>query len=258
MKATFKMLFFAQRARIKSNGKAPILARITINGKTSTFSTQLDIEPDRWDSKAQRTLGKTKTEKETNAFLDQIFATSQHSFFALQSEGKDVTAERIKQKVWGTEEKAPHTLRELSDLFIKDYEELVNANRSGKETLFRYHVCQNRVLEFVSKEYGMKDIPLDDVDKRFLDKFYLEDDMRVSLRDKILREMIGNLLIHREFSSARYARFIIERDRMYTENATSPRRNLRSFTTSSSLPGGWRLSGTCSSSAAIPGLPTSI
>ena len=43
--------------------------------------------------------------------------------------------------------------------------------------------------------------------------------MRVSLRDKILREMIGNLLIHREFSSARYARFIIERDRMYTENA---------------------------------------
>ena len=43
--------------------------------------------------------------------------------------------------------------------------------------------------------------------------------MRVSLRDKILREMIGNLLIHREFSSARYARLIIERDRMYTENA---------------------------------------
>ena len=43
--------------------------------------------------------------------------------------------------------------------------------------------------------------------------------MRVSLRGKILREMIGNLLIHREFSSARYARLIIERDRMYTENA---------------------------------------
>ena len=56
-------------------------------------------------------------------------------------------------------------------------------------------------------------------EKHLLDKFYLEDDMRVSLRDKILREMIGNLLIHREFSSARYARFIIERDRMYTENA---------------------------------------
>ena len=56
-------------------------------------------------------------------------------------------------------------------------------------------------------------------EKHLLDKFYLEDGMRVSLRGKILREMIGNLLIHREFSSARYARLIIERDRMYTENA---------------------------------------
>ena len=56
-------------------------------------------------------------------------------------------------------------------------------------------------------------------EKHLLDKFYLENGMRVSLRGKILREMIGNLLIHREFSSARYARFIIERDRMYTENA---------------------------------------
>lgn len=56
-------------------------------------------------------------------------------------------------------------------------------------------------------------------EKHLLDKFYLEDDKSVPLRNKILREMIGNLLIHREFSSARYARFVIERDRMYTENA---------------------------------------
>ncbi|MBR1587643.1 MAG: putative DNA binding domain-containing protein [Kiritimatiellae bacterium] len=56
-------------------------------------------------------------------------------------------------------------------------------------------------------------------EKHLLDKFYLEDGMRVSLRGKILREMVGNLLVHREFSSARYARLIIERDRMYTENA---------------------------------------
>lgn len=56
-------------------------------------------------------------------------------------------------------------------------------------------------------------------EKHLPDKFYLEGDQRVSLRNKILREMIGNLLVHREFSSSRYARFIIEQDRMYTENA---------------------------------------
>ncbi|WP_371859892.1 Fic family protein, partial [Halolactibacillus miurensis] len=37
--------------------------------------------------------------------------------------------------------------------------------------------------------------------KHLNDKFYFEGDQRVSLRDKIFREAISNLLIHREFSN---------------------------------------------------------
>jgi ATP-dependent DNA helicase RecG len=55
--------------------------------------------------------------------------------------------------------------------------------------------------------------------KHLWDKFHLEDTMRVSLRDKIAREMIVNTLIHREFTSSYRASFIIMRDKMYTENA---------------------------------------
>jgi ATP-dependent DNA helicase RecG len=55
--------------------------------------------------------------------------------------------------------------------------------------------------------------------KHLLDKFYLEDDARISLRSIITREMLVNSLMHREFISSRFARFIIEKDRMYTENA---------------------------------------
>jgi ATP-dependent DNA helicase RecG len=56
-------------------------------------------------------------------------------------------------------------------------------------------------------------------EKHLLDKFYLEDDTRVSLRGKITREMLVNTLIHREFTSPYIAKFIIEKDRMYVENA---------------------------------------
>lgn len=41
----------------------------------------------------------------------------------------------------------------------------------------------------------------------------------VSARDKILREIISNLLVHRDFSSGYVAKFVIERTRIYTENA---------------------------------------
>ena len=56
--------------------------------------------------------------------------------------------------------------------------------------------------------------------KHLPDKFHLEDAIRVSLRDKILREMIGNTLVHREFSSARPANFVIYADRMMADNAS--------------------------------------
>jgi len=56
-------------------------------------------------------------------------------------------------------------------------------------------------------------------EKHLLDKFYLEDDISISLRNKISREMLVNTLIHREFTSTYIAKFIIEKDRMYIENA---------------------------------------
>jgi ATP-dependent DNA helicase RecG len=55
--------------------------------------------------------------------------------------------------------------------------------------------------------------------KHLWDKFYLEGDARISLRDVIAREMIVNTLIHREFTSSFIAKFVIEKDRMFIENA---------------------------------------
>ena len=56
-------------------------------------------------------------------------------------------------------------------------------------------------------------------EKHLLDKFYIEDDARLSLRNVIAREMIVNTLMHREFLSSYRAKFVIEKDRLYTENA---------------------------------------
>lgn len=51
------------------------------------------------------------------------------------------------------------------------------------------------------------------------DKFFIEGVERKNLRNIITREMIANTLIHREFTSSYTAKFVIEKDRMYTENA---------------------------------------
>lgn len=58
-------------------------------------------------------------------------------------------------------------------------------------------------------------------------KFYLEVDQRVSLRDKIFREAISNLLIHREFSNPFPTKLVVEKDRVFIENGNKPHGNGR-------------------------------
>lgn len=60
---------------------------------------------------------------------------------------------------------------------------------------------------------------MDFVTKHLPDPFYLEGRVRVSLREKIFREIVANLLVHREYLNGRPARFIIYADRVEVDNA---------------------------------------
>lgn len=54
------------------------------------------------------------------------------------------------------------------------------------------------------------------------DPFFLEGSLRISLREIIVREMVTNILMHREFTSSAYSQFVIERERMFTRNPCVP------------------------------------
>lgn len=60
------------------------------------------------------------------------------------------------------------------------------------------------------------------VAKHLPDKFYTEGDQRRSLRTAIFREIVANLIVHREYTNAQPATFIIYKDRIETQNANNP------------------------------------
>jgi ATP-dependent DNA helicase RecG len=60
------------------------------------------------------------------------------------------------------------------------------------------------------------------VAKHLPDKFFLEKDQRISLRDHIFREVAANMLIHREFLNPYPAKLIIETHRLFAENSNKP------------------------------------
>lgn len=84
----------------------------------------------------------------------------------------------------------------------------VNIDRYDDREVIKTNLVDSydRLLDF-----GKKHLP---------DKFFLEDTVNKSLRNIILREMVSNILMHREFSSSYTAKFVIEKERMYVENAS--------------------------------------
>jgi ATP-dependent DNA helicase RecG len=60
------------------------------------------------------------------------------------------------------------------------------------------------------------------VAKHLPDKFYLQGDQRISLREKIFREIIANMLIHREYANAYPSTFVIYANKVEAKNANKP------------------------------------
>ena len=109
-------------------------------------------------------------------------------------------------------------------LFGKD-ETIVNALPHHKTDLIlrkvnldRYDDREIITTNLIDSYYKMMEF----VKKHLNDPFYLEGDIRISLRDKIFREAVANSLIHREYSSAYVAKMIIENGKVVFENANIP------------------------------------
>ena len=173
MKATFKVTFILQKGKAKSDGKAPIVTRITVNGEMAHFSTHQSVDPTRWDTKANRTYGLTQDDKTINAVLDEIKSSLFRHYYDMQAKGESISALKLKNKLCSTEEKPIKSTMDLFDKFITEYAELVKARGYGKEALIRYKICKNRVQEFLKDEMHANDISIDTINKRLLDKFYL-------------------------------------------------------------------------------------
>ncbi|MBI5730711.1 MAG: putative DNA binding domain-containing protein [Ignavibacteriales bacterium] len=60
------------------------------------------------------------------------------------------------------------------------------------------------------------------IEKHLPDKFYMEGATRISIREKIFREVVANLIVHREYTNAHSASLIIYTDRIEVLNANNP------------------------------------
>jgi len=174
MNKTFGLLFYVKRAKIDSNGKAPIYVRITVDGIRSELSIKRSVEIERWNTEAGKVKGNSEEVKSINTYIDVVRNKIYDHHKRLIDANKKVTAEAIKNSFLGIGEKEK-TLVSIFQYHNKQVKALI-----GKEfaagTHERYETVLRLLQLFLEKEYKVKDIAISDINHKFITdlEFYLK------------------------------------------------------------------------------------
>lgn len=72
MKSTFSIIFYLKRQVVKKDGTVPVMGRITVDGTQAQFSCKTTANPNLWDTKGGRMIGKSMQALEVNRKLDKM------------------------------------------------------------------------------------------------------------------------------------------------------------------------------------------
>ncbi len=170
-KSTFSILFVAQKGKCKSNGKAPILARVTVMGEMFHMATRLDVEPERWNGKEGRTLGKSGEDKYIDQMLDNYRAAIMNTYNELFFKGEVISATRLKS-ILTSQNPEIKRLLQLFDDFNEDYKKLVDKETTHR-TYTRYLLTRRWLAKFITERWRVSDILITDVNPKFVNDFYI-------------------------------------------------------------------------------------
>lgn len=169
MQTTFSILFYPRGNDIDKNGYAPIYARITVNGKRSEFSIRRKVQLTRWNSDAGKIRGTTPDVRELNKYLLSIELKINKIQEQLSENNILITAEKIKNVYLGKNSNQKMLLAIFQEHNDK-VNELVGKDFSAG-TAERYKTAMKHVTNYILKEYQVKDIPVREVNLKFITGF---------------------------------------------------------------------------------------
>jgi integrase/recombinase XerD len=189
---TFGIVFYLRKYKGK-DGKAPIYVRITVDGKRTDVSLKKDILTNNWNDAKGMAKGKSEEIRTLNTYLEQVRSRLVECYQELQFKKRLITADLIKNKFCGVEEKE-HSLISLFDYHNKETE-----NTLEWGTLKNYFTTKRYVEEFLKAKFKASDIYLSLLDYKFLADFerfmrtYVPKDQKLSCGQNTIMKHIERL-----------------------------------------------------------------
>lgn len=162
---TFGVIFYLRKYKTTTDGKAPIYARITVNGSRVDVSVKRTIEPENWNEGRGMVKGNKNEILRLKNFLEQFRSGIVECYQELLLQKKFITAELIKSKFTG-EDQADYTICKLMDYHNQEEKQTLEPG-----TMKNYFTTQKYIKEFIGKRFKTNDKYLSELNYKFITDF---------------------------------------------------------------------------------------
>lgn len=187
--STFSILFWANFSRVK-NDKAPLYARITVNGKRAAISLKRKVLVSNWDIHRNRAKGTNEKSRILNSYLDEVYNHLFRCYQDLKTENKLVTAQAIKARYIGVDEQN----HSIMDIINYHNEDMVGKLKWGTQK--NYFTTQKYISKFLLQVYKSTDMYLNELNYDFIIKFekylraYIPEDHQIKMGNNTVMKHI--------------------------------------------------------------------
>lgn len=174
MSVQLSILFYIKKSKANLQGYTNIYLRITLDGKRAECSINRKVHTDLWNSRSQKALGNSSENQEINREIDFIrnkIYTIEQKF---QRDGTTYTAAQLRDVYLG-KDKTKKMLLEIFQEHNDKVDSLIGKDFAAG-TAERYRTCKKHVADYINKKYKRNDIPVRDVDHKFITglEYYLK------------------------------------------------------------------------------------
>lgn len=181
-RSTFSILFYPNTSKTKKSGACPIVGRITVDGKNTTFSSGLEIMPYDWDNQAGTAKGQSKESVSINKQIEKLRNEISSHYNNMVNNNGYVTAEALKNALRGIGVNRNTLMQEFAELLDEKRRSI--GIRITESTFPVYTNAYRHMKEFLQERYNLTDIPFGKIDTPFVEAYfhYLKIDLKMTAR----------------------------------------------------------------------------
>jgi site-specific recombinase XerD len=179
-RSTFSILFYLNTSKKKKSGKSPVMGRISVDGKSTAFSTGIDILPSEWN--ALKGLATGKDNISVNKQIGNCRTKLEEYYKTMVENYGFVTAELLKNALRGIGTSQNTVMQEFADL-VEEKRKSVGI-RIVASSYCIYPAAYRHFKGFLRHKYNADDIPFNMVNIAMVEEFayYLKIDARLAAR----------------------------------------------------------------------------